>query len=76
MPEEDEEDFFSIEEEEKEEKKSSLNQLEEKVEKEAKLLEGKLLPGNVGLPDFDYLTILLVAGEVVLVIYGLLNLLG
>ncbi|MFB6099739.1 MAG: hypothetical protein ABEK16_00565 [Candidatus Nanohalobium sp.] len=71
MPEEDEEEFFSFEPEEKEEKKSSLNNLEEKVEREVSLIEGKL-----GIPNYDFLTIFLVAGEVILILYGLLNLLG
>ncbi len=76
MPQDDEEDFFSFEPEEKEEKKSSLSNLEEKVENEAKLIEGKLLPDMIDLPGFDYLTIFMVAVEVILILYGFLSLLG
>lgn len=66
MADEEEDDFFSFEEEQKEHKKSRIEGLEQKVEKEASLFRGKL-----NLPEFDYVTLFLVVGEAILLVYGL-----
>lgn len=66
-----EEDFFSFEEEEKEEKKSGIQELEENLKQDL-----DFMPRGINLPDLDYLTGFLVVGEVILLAYGALLLLG
>jgi hypothetical protein len=65
------EDFFTFEEEEKEEKKSGIQELEEEIRNDL-----ELMPNRFSVPDYDYLTGILVLGEVILLVYGALLLLA
>ncbi len=68
-----EDDFFSFEDGEKEEKKSGIQKLEENLKDDL-----DMLPGSIGvrIPDLDYFTYFLVFGEIILLGYGALLLLG
>lgn len=67
---EDDDKFLDFEPKEKNETESNIQTLSERVEKDVSLISGK-----INLRDYDYITISLILGEIILIFYGLLILL-